>query len=148
MAHISVIRSGHAPISHTHTQHDTQAHTIHACIQAGSLHLGTIRYITFDVIEQQRIQQLSVTCQSTQAMTAGANRSPDLLRGDRKKWQRTWVTHVMDAGGKDHGRNLQISQLLCELVIGQKAAQSLRHICCMYVVVIGVVVVCSLDVLH
>lgn len=37
-------------------------------------------------------------------------------------WQQTWVTHIVNAGGKDHGGNLQISQLLCKLVIGQKGA--------------------------
>ena len=62
-------------------------------------------------------------------------------------WQQTWVTHIMNAGGKYHGGNLQISQLLCKLVIGQKTAQGLRHVCCMYVVVVWVVVVCPLYVL-
>lgn len=36
--------------------------------------------------------------------------------------QQTWVTHIMNAGGKDHGGNLQISQFLGKLVVGQKAA--------------------------
>lgn len=62
-------------------------------------------------------------------------------------WQQTWVTHIVNAGGKDHGGNLQISQLLGKVVIGQKAAQGLCHVCCMYVVMVGVVVVCSLYVL-
>ena len=63
-------------------------------------------------------------------------------------WQQTWVTHIVNAGGKDHGGNLQISQLLCKLVIGQKAAQGLCHVCGMYVVMVGVVVVCPLYVLQ
>lgn len=32
--------------------------------------------------------------------------------------QRTWVAHIMDASGKYHGGNLEISQLLGKAVIG------------------------------
>ena len=64
------------------------------------------------------------------------------------KGQHTWVTHIMDAGGKDHGCNFQIGQLLRKLVIGQEATQRLSHICRMNVVVVRIAVICPLYVLH
>lgn len=61
----------------------------------------------------------------------------------------TWVTHVMNASGQDHGSYLQVCQVVGKCVIGQKTAQSLSNIRCMDVVVVGVVcVVCLLYVLH
>jgi len=60
----------------------------------------------------------------------------------------TWVAHIMNACGKDHGCHLQVSQLLRKVIIGQEAPQSLCHICCMYVVVIRIAVVCLFYILH
>ena len=54
----------------------------------------------------------------------------------------------MNAGGKDHGGYLEISQFLCKLVVGQKAAQRLCHISCMYIVMVGVLVVSPLNILQ
>lgn len=54
----------------------------------------------------------------------------------------------MNAGGKDHGGYLQISQLLRKVVIGQKAAQRLRHIGSMYVIMVGVLVVRPFNILQ
>ena len=74
------------------------------------------------------------------------------VRWQEQEWHArqalTWVAHIVDACGKDHGRQLQVSQLSRKVIIGQEAPQCLCHICCMYVVVIRIAIVCPLYILH
>ena len=105
-------------------------------VVTSAAHLSTCQLSSADAVQQFCAFQLQKLSGNSMA-----------CRSCRSKHGCTWMPHIVNTCGKDHGCHFQIRQLLCKVVIGKKAPQRLGHIGCMDVVVIGIAVVCPLNIL-
>ena len=58
------------------------------------------------------------------------------------------MPHVMNTGGYQHGKELELCQLRSEVVLDEHAGQRLHDICRMHAVVVRIFVICLLHALH